>query len=72
MCLADTEDCFTPSMRQRIGLDALYTKALGLAREAADANGEPRPLPDACPFTLGELVAGNVAGLGSRREENGS
>ena len=74
--LADAEDCFTPSMRQRIELDALYAKALGLAREAADAVGEPRPLPDACPFTLGELLAGNVAGLlarlGSPGEGNGS
>ncbi len=70
--LADAEDCFTPSMRQRVELDALYAKALGLAREAADANGEPRPLPDACPFTLGELLAGNVAGLLARLDSPGT
>ena len=64
--LADAEDCFTPSMRQRIELDALYAKALGLAREATDATGEPRPLPEACPFTLDELLAASVAELAAR------
>lgn len=55
--LADAEDRFAPSMRQRIDLDALYAKALHLARSATDDAGEPRPLPEACPFTLGELLA---------------
>lgn len=64
--LADAEDCFAPSMRQRVELDALYAKALGLAREATDATGGPRPLPDGCPFTLDELLAGSVAELAAR------
>ena len=55
--LIDAEDRFTPSMRQRIDLDALYAKALHLARQATDAGSEARPLPGACPFTLDELLA---------------
>ncbi len=55
--LADAEDQFTPSMRQRIDLDELHDKALHLARMAADASGTPRPLPAACPFGLDELLA---------------
>jgi hypothetical protein len=55
--LADAEDRFTPSMRQRIDLDELYAKALHLAQKATDASGKPRPLPEACPFTLDDLLA---------------
>jgi hypothetical protein len=55
--LADAEDRFTPSMRQRIGLDEIYAKALHLARTTTDDTGEPRPLPEVCPFTLDELLA---------------
>ena len=57
--LADAEDCFTPSMRQRIELDALYARALSLAREVADANDGSRPLPDTCPFALEDLLGGH-------------
>jgi Domain of unknown function DUF29 len=64
--LDDAEQRFTPSMRQRIGLDDLYAKALRRAREAADKAGIPRPLPEACPFKLDELLAGNVAELAAR------
>lgn len=59
--LADAEDCFTPSMHQRIELDALYAKALSLVEEMADTNDGPRPLPDACPFTLEDLLGGRIA-----------
>ena len=62
--LHDVQRRFTPSMRQRIGLDDLYGKAAGRARAAAEDIGvTPRPLPDVCPFTLDELLAGDVAGL---------
>ena len=61
--LADTEDRFAPSMRQRIVLDELYAKALHLAQRATDASGEPRPLPKACPFVLDELLAGDLDAL---------
>ena len=63
MFLDDAEQRFTPSMRQRIELDRLYAKALRRAREGADDAGAPRPLPDACPFGLDELLAGDVTSL---------
>jgi hypothetical protein len=59
--LHDVQRRFTPSMRQRIGLDDLYDKAVDRARAAAEDIGiTPRPLPDACPFTLDELLAGRL------------
>ena len=62
--LHDVERRFTPSMRQRIGLDDLYAKAVGRARAAVEDRGAAaRPLPEACPFTLDELLASDVAGL---------
>ena len=61
--LDDAGQRFTPSMRQRIGLEGLHAKALRRAREATDDAGAPRPLPDACPFALDELLAGNLAEL---------
>ena len=64
--LDDAAQRFTPSMRQRIGLDELYAKALRRARETTDVAGPPRPLPDACPFALDELLAGDLARLADR------
>ncbi len=67
--LHDVQRRFTPSMRQRIGLDDLYDKAADRARAAAeDAGVPPRPLPEACPFALDELLTGrpDVAGLVAR------
>jgi hypothetical protein len=61
--LDDAEQRFTPSMRQRIGLDNLYLKALRRAREATDDIGDPRPLPGTCPFALNTLLAGNISEL---------
>jgi hypothetical protein len=60
--LHDAQRRFTPSMRQRIGLDDLYAKAAGRARAAAEDIGvTPRPLPEACPFALDELLAGHLS-----------
>ncbi len=55
-------------MRQRIGLDELYTKALHLARAATDTTGTPRPFSETCPFRLDELLADgpDVAALAAR------
>ena len=58
--LADAEHCFAPSMRQRIELDELYRKALRQLRAAADDTGEPRPLPQTCPFVLDDLLDPNA------------
>jgi len=61
--LDDAEQRFTPSMRQRVGLEALYAKALRRAREASDDAGAPQPLPDACPYGIDELLAGDLSVL---------
>jgi hypothetical protein len=58
--LADAGQCFSPSMRRRIDLDELYRKALKQARSATDDTGEPRPLPEACPFLLDDLLDPNA------------
>ncbi len=54
--LNDAEDCFTPSMRQHIDLADLYRRSLKQVRAVADDTGEPRPLPEACPFVLDDLL----------------
>ena len=46
---------FSPSMRQRIDLGALYRRALQGLPEAVDGQ-PPLPVPDACPVTLDELL----------------
>ncbi|MEO8713655.1 MAG: DUF29 domain-containing protein [Acetobacteraceae bacterium] len=61
--LDDAERRFTSSMRQRISLHDLYVRALRRARAASDDAGTPRSLPEACPFTLDDLLAGDVAAL---------
>ncbi len=59
--LHDLQRRFTPSMRQRIGLDDLYDKAAGRVRAAMeDDDIAPGPLPEACPFALDDLLAGRL------------
>ncbi len=58
--LNDAEDCFTPSMRQHIDLADLYRRSLKQVRAATDNAGEPRPLPEACPFVLDDLLDANA------------
>ena len=55
--LDDARDHFAPSMRQRLDLDDLYADASDRVRAATDDAGESRPLPEACPLTLDELLA---------------
>jgi hypothetical protein len=50
---------FTPSMRQRIDLAALYADAIRQLRIGDRRNKIPRPWPDANPFTLDELLSGD-------------
>ncbi len=52
-----------PSMRQRIDLEVLYTASLRRVRRLADASGPAAALPEACPFELDTLFAGDVAEL---------
>lgn len=62
---------FTPSMRNRISLDAEYRGALRLARFAMrEIEAPARPLPEACPFALDELLAGEPAALLTRLDES--
>ncbi len=61
--LDDAAQRFTPSMRQRITLDELYAKALRRACSLLPDAGGGTVLPEACPFTLEALLAGDVAGL---------
>ena len=70
--LDDAEQRFTRSMRQRIALDELYAKALRRARGAKDDAGAPEPLPDQCPFTLDELLAGDLAVLAAKLTDAGA
>ena len=63
--LDDAAERFTPSMHQRIDLAEIYAKAVRRVRAATDKAGKPRPLPEACPFTLEELLTGDVAKLSS-------
>lgn len=47
---------FSPSMRQRISLEALYRRALQGLPETVDGQ-PPLPVPDTCPVTLDELLS---------------
>ena len=54
--LDDARDAFSPSMQQRMDLGREYSRAAGAAGEAQDETGLPRPWPDACPWTLDDLL----------------
>jgi hypothetical protein len=47
---------FTPSMRQRIDVAALYRKARHALPETMDGQ-PPLPVPETCPVTLEDLLA---------------
>ena len=53
----DAADIYTPSMRQRIDVAELYTRAVRRVPETMDGQG-PLPLPEVCPVTLDELLSG--------------
>jgi hypothetical protein len=54
--LADARRSFTPSMRQRIDLEALYADAREQVGVGDDDSGARRATPDTCPFDLDELL----------------
>lgn len=58
--IVDARDRFAPLMRQRIVLTEVYRTALVQVRTEADDVGEPRPLPEACPFVLDDLLDPNT------------
>jgi hypothetical protein len=51
----DAADAFTPSMRQRIDVGALYQRALDRLPESVDGQ-PPRAVPQECPATLDEML----------------
>jgi hypothetical protein len=53
--LADARRRFSPSMRQRISVPALYAEALSRLRSEAKGKRLPR-LPETCPFGLDDLL----------------
>lgn len=53
---ADAHRAFTPGMRQRIDLAALYREVIDRLPETIDGE-PPLPVPEACPVTLDELLA---------------
>jgi hypothetical protein len=54
---------FSPSMRSRIDLPDIYRSALEQVGDEVDESGAPGALPDACPFTLDALLAGDLPAL---------
>jgi Domain of unknown function DUF29 len=50
---------FTPSMRQRIDVEKLYREAVEEARAGIEDSPAPHAWPDANPFTLDDLLAGD-------------
>jgi hypothetical protein len=51
----DAAEAFSPSMRQRIDVPALYAKAVRLLPETIGGQA-PLPVPTQCPVTLDELL----------------
>ena len=70
--LDDAARRLTASMRQRIGLDDLYAKALRRAAAATDDAGAPRAMPGGCPFTLDGLLAGELDALLAAADRRGA
>ncbi len=59
--LDDARDRFTPSMRQRLDVEAIYREALRKVRSEGEDGPEVMALPEACPFGLEELLAEDPA-----------
>ena len=51
----DAAEAYTPSMRQRIDVAALYQRALRYMPESIDGQ-PPLPVPPECPVTLDEML----------------
>jgi hypothetical protein len=60
---SDAQQRFTPSMRQRIDLDAIYARAV-LQIEPLRYGGRPAvPPPETCPVTLDALLTASCGDL---------
>ena len=66
--LSDAAQEFSPSMRQRIDLARLYSRAVMSVRSVTDDSGESAALPDECPYTLDDLLGEDVTALWAESE----
>jgi len=62
----DASQRFVPSMRQRIDVTELYRRACKQLVARRMDNRLPRPFPDHCPFTLDDLLEGDLQELEAR------
>ena len=60
---AEAAERFAPSMRQKIEVEKLYGLALKQVARDTYNNMPPRQLPDACPFTLDQLLTAEPEAL---------
>ncbi len=61
--IGDAGLSWAPSMRTRISLTTLYTRAVRQVRDLDFEEGPPGPLPEVCPVTIDDLIAGNAREL---------
>ena len=61
--LDDARDRFTPSMRQRLDVEAIYREALRKVRSEGEDAQEMMALPEVCPFGLDKLFSEDLTGL---------
>jgi hypothetical protein len=61
--LRDARLAWAPSMRSRMALSSLYESAREGVRDLDFEEGPPGPLPEQCPVTIDDLVAGNARDL---------
>lgn len=61
--LGDAQLDWTPGMAQHIDLPRVYARALANVRGLAYAEDPAGPLPETCPVTLAELIAGEASAL---------
>lgn len=59
--LSDAESAFTPAMRQRSSVEAIYGRALRDVRRKPSDGEPPGPLPPGPWFTLDDLLDENVS-----------
>jgi hypothetical protein len=58
--LADAQQRFSPSMRQRIDMDHLYRQAVAQILDDVIDGKAPRTPPPRCPFSIEQLLADEV------------
>ncbi len=68
--LDDAGRRYTPSMRQRIGLEDIYRLALRRVGSLSDRSGAPVPLPQGCPFVLADLLSGDITVLMAKLDQS--